>query len=82
VISVRLLGDDIRHAPRRWQTSPDFPGLEAELAAGAPMEHPQFLLGERRGPRYLPADATRVASPKRNLPFIMLEWPGEVQKNA
>jgi ectoine hydroxylase-related dioxygenase (phytanoyl-CoA dioxygenase family) len=27
VFSVRLLGDDVRHAPRRWQTSPDFPGL-------------------------------------------------------
>jgi ectoine hydroxylase-related dioxygenase (phytanoyl-CoA dioxygenase family) len=44
VFSVRLLGDDIRHAPRRWQTSPDFPGLEAELAAGAPMEHALFPL--------------------------------------
>lgn len=44
VFSVRLLGDDIRHAPRRWKTSPDFPGLEAELAAGAPMEHALFPL--------------------------------------
>ena len=44
VFSVRLLGDDIRHAPRRWKTSPDFPGLEAELAAGAPMEHARFPL--------------------------------------
>jgi ectoine hydroxylase-related dioxygenase (phytanoyl-CoA dioxygenase family) len=42
VFSVRLLGDDVRHAPRRWQTSPDFPGLAAELPAGAPMEHPLF----------------------------------------
>ncbi|MGB6602941.1 MAG: phytanoyl-CoA dioxygenase family protein [Steroidobacteraceae bacterium] len=42
VFSVRLLGDDIRHAPRRWQTSPDFPGLAAELAPGAPMEHRLF----------------------------------------
>jgi ectoine hydroxylase-related dioxygenase (phytanoyl-CoA dioxygenase family) len=44
VFSVRLLGDDIRHAPRRWDTSPDFPGLAAELPAGAPMEHPLFPL--------------------------------------
>lgn len=44
VFSVRLLGDDIRHAPRRWKTSPDFPGLEAELAAGAPMVHALFPL--------------------------------------
>jgi ectoine hydroxylase-related dioxygenase (phytanoyl-CoA dioxygenase family) len=44
VFSVRLLGDDIRHAPRRWQTSPEFPGLAAELPEGAPMEHPLFPL--------------------------------------
>jgi ectoine hydroxylase-related dioxygenase (phytanoyl-CoA dioxygenase family) len=44
VFSVRLLGDDIRHAPRRWQTSPDFPGLAESLPAGAPMEHPLFPL--------------------------------------
>jgi hypothetical protein len=42
VFSVRLLGEDIRHAPRQWRTSPDFPGLAAELPAGAPMEHALF----------------------------------------
>jgi ectoine hydroxylase-related dioxygenase (phytanoyl-CoA dioxygenase family) len=42
VFSVRELGDDIRHAPRRWNTSPEFPGLIDELPAGAPMEHPLF----------------------------------------
>ncbi|HTL22262.1 MAG TPA: phytanoyl-CoA dioxygenase family protein [Steroidobacteraceae bacterium] len=42
VFSVRLLGDDIRHAPRRWPTSPEFSGLDAELPAGAPMEHALF----------------------------------------
>jgi ectoine hydroxylase-related dioxygenase (phytanoyl-CoA dioxygenase family) len=42
VFSVRFLGDDIRHAPRRWKTSPEFPGLDAELAPGAPMDHPFF----------------------------------------
>jgi ectoine hydroxylase-related dioxygenase (phytanoyl-CoA dioxygenase family) len=42
VFSVRFLGDDIRHAPRRWKTSPHFPGLDAELAAGAPMDHDLF----------------------------------------
>ena len=44
VFSVRLLGDDIRHAPRRWQTSPDFPELAAQLPEGAPMVHPLFPL--------------------------------------
>ena len=42
VFSVRFLGDDITHAPRRWKTSPEFPGLTDELAAGAPMNHPLF----------------------------------------
>jgi ectoine hydroxylase-related dioxygenase (phytanoyl-CoA dioxygenase family) len=42
VFSVRLLGDDIRHAPRRWKTSPDFPGLTEVLPAGAAMEHELF----------------------------------------
>jgi ectoine hydroxylase-related dioxygenase (phytanoyl-CoA dioxygenase family) len=52
VFSVRFLGDDIRHAPRRWATSPDFPGLAAALPAGAPMEHPLFpLVWPREGPR-------------------------------
>jgi ectoine hydroxylase-related dioxygenase (phytanoyl-CoA dioxygenase family) len=44
VFSVRFLGDDITHAPRRWKTSPEFPGLAAELAPGAPMNHPLFPL--------------------------------------
>jgi ectoine hydroxylase-related dioxygenase (phytanoyl-CoA dioxygenase family) len=44
VFSVRVLGDDIRHAPRRWATSPEFPGLAAVLPAGAPMEHALFPL--------------------------------------
>jgi ectoine hydroxylase-related dioxygenase (phytanoyl-CoA dioxygenase family) len=44
VFSVRFLGDDIRHAPRRWSTSPDFPGLADELPEGAPMDHPLFPL--------------------------------------
>lgn len=42
VWSVRFLGDDVTHAPRAWPTSPDFPGLEAELPTGAPMDHPLF----------------------------------------
>ena len=32
VFSVRFLGEDIVHAPRRWKTSPDFPGLAARIA--------------------------------------------------
>ena len=48
VFSVRFLGDDVRHAPRSWVTSPEFPGLSDELPAGAPMVHPLFpLLWER-----------------------------------
>lgn len=42
VFSVRFLGDDITHAPRRWTTSPEFTGLSAELPAGAPMNHALF----------------------------------------
>lgn len=42
VFSVRFLGDDITHAPRRWTTSPDFPGLADELPPGAPMQHALF----------------------------------------
>jgi ectoine hydroxylase-related dioxygenase (phytanoyl-CoA dioxygenase family) len=42
VFSVRFLGDDITHAPRRWRTSPEFPGLKEELPAGAPMDHALF----------------------------------------
>jgi ectoine hydroxylase-related dioxygenase (phytanoyl-CoA dioxygenase family) len=52
VFSVRFLGDDIRHAPRRWATSPDFPGLVDQLPAGAIMDHPLFpVLWPREGQR-------------------------------
>ena len=44
VYSLRYLGDDITHAPRRWKTSPEFPGLADELPAGVPMQHPLFPL--------------------------------------
>jgi Phytanoyl-CoA dioxygenase (PhyH) len=44
VLSVRYLGDDMIHAPRRWTTSPPFDGLDTELRAGAPMDHPLFPL--------------------------------------
>ncbi|WP_321795952.1 phytanoyl-CoA dioxygenase family protein [Caballeronia sp. J97] len=40
--SIRFIGDDIRHAPRPWRTSPEFPGLASRLADGAPMDHPLF----------------------------------------
>src|SRR6202034_320564 len=51
VFSVRFLGDDMTHAPRRWRTSPEFPGLDAELPAGSPMNHPLFpeVWPRRRG---------------------------------
>ena len=44
VFSLRMIGDDVRHAPRSWVTSPEFPGLSRELPAGAPMEHRLFPL--------------------------------------
>lgn len=40
--SVRVMGDDIRHAPRPWRTSPEFEGLAEELPEGAEMDHPLF----------------------------------------
>jgi ectoine hydroxylase-related dioxygenase (phytanoyl-CoA dioxygenase family) len=42
VFSVRFLGDDMRHAPRSWVTSPEFPGLAERLPAGAPMDDVLF----------------------------------------
>ena len=51
VFSARYLGDDATHAPRRWKTSPPFPGLEAELPAGAPMNHALFPLLISNGSR-------------------------------
>ena len=42
VLSLRFLGEDMVHAPRPWKTSPPFPGLETQLAAGAAMDHPLF----------------------------------------
>jgi ectoine hydroxylase-related dioxygenase (phytanoyl-CoA dioxygenase family) len=51
VLSVRFLGDDMVHAPRPWRTSPPFGGLEDEIPAGAPLEHPLFpLLWTAAGP--------------------------------
>ena len=34
--------NDTTHAPRRWRTSPEFPGLREQLPAGAPLNHPLF----------------------------------------
>ena len=48
VFSLRFLGDDMRHAPRDWKTSPEFPGLADALPAGAPLDHPLFPLLWRR----------------------------------
>jgi ectoine hydroxylase-related dioxygenase (phytanoyl-CoA dioxygenase family) len=42
VLSLRYLSAGARHAPRSWRTSPPFPGLDAELPAGSPMDHPLF----------------------------------------
>jgi ectoine hydroxylase-related dioxygenase (phytanoyl-CoA dioxygenase family) len=42
ILSLRYLSADARHAPRAWRTSPPFDGLDAELPAGAAMDHPLF----------------------------------------
>ena len=47
--SLRFLGDDMVHAPRRWVTSPQFDGLEEQLPAGAPMDHELFPVLRERG---------------------------------
>ncbi|MCW5652372.1 phytanoyl-CoA dioxygenase family protein [Hydrogenophaga sp.] len=44
VFSARYLGEDARHAPRRWRTSPPFAGLTERLAEGAVMDDPLFPL--------------------------------------
>jgi len=44
VLSLRFVGDDVRHAPREWTTSPDFPGLAERLPAGAELDDPLFPL--------------------------------------
>jgi len=51
VFSLRFIGDDVTHAPRRWRTSPEFPGLADELPAGAPMDNPLFPLVWERARR-------------------------------
>jgi ectoine hydroxylase-related dioxygenase (phytanoyl-CoA dioxygenase family) len=40
--SVRLVGDDVRWAPRPHRTSPPFEELAGVLAAGDPLEHELF----------------------------------------
>ncbi len=42
VFSARFVGDDARHAPRPWTTSPAFPGLADRLPAGTPFDDPLF----------------------------------------
>jgi ectoine hydroxylase-related dioxygenase (phytanoyl-CoA dioxygenase family) len=42
VLSLRYLSAGARFAPRGWRTSPPFEGLDAELAAGADLDHPLF----------------------------------------
>lgn len=44
VFSARYLGDDARHAPRSWRTSPPFAGLTARLPEGAELNDPLFPL--------------------------------------
>ena len=54
VFSVRFAGDDVRHAPRAWATSPEFPGLVDRLPAGAALDDPLFPLVWQDG-RAVPA---------------------------
>jgi ectoine hydroxylase-related dioxygenase (phytanoyl-CoA dioxygenase family) len=44
VFSARYLGEDARHAPRLWRTSPPFPGLAERLPDGAELNDPLFPL--------------------------------------
>lgn len=44
VVSFRFMGEDTTHAPRKWRTSPPFPGLEERLPAGAKMQGEEFPL--------------------------------------
>ncbi len=72
--SVRLLGDDATFAPRPHTTSPPFPGLDSELAAGEPLDNPRFPLlhppedlgvsgpREVRAPRGLELQLPRLAA--------------------
>lgn len=46
--SLRWLGEDATFAPRAHRTSPPFPGLDDELAPGAPMDHELFPVLWRR----------------------------------
>jgi ectoine hydroxylase-related dioxygenase (phytanoyl-CoA dioxygenase family) len=46
--SVRLLGDDIRYAPRPHRTSPPFPELDGRVDAGRPMPDDVFPVLYRR----------------------------------
>jgi Phytanoyl-CoA dioxygenase (PhyH) len=63
VFSVRYLGDDMRHAPRPWTTSPEFPGLAERLPAGAVMDDGLFpLVWPPISPPHAPA-LTQAASP-------------------
>ncbi|CAM4989641.1 unnamed protein product, partial [Rotaria socialis] len=42
VFSVRFLGDDVRHSPRKWITSPDFSDITEQVKPGDAMDHPRF----------------------------------------
>ncbi|CAF2653874.1 unnamed protein product [Rotaria sp. Silwood2] len=42
VFSVRFLGDDVKHSPRTWATSPDFSDITQQIKPGASMDHPRF----------------------------------------
>jgi len=42
VFSARYVGDDARHAPRPWRTSPRFAGLTERLPDGAELNDPLF----------------------------------------
>lgn len=44
VLTLRYLSADARHAHRPWKTSPEFPGLQKELAEGAEFDHAYFPL--------------------------------------
>jgi ectoine hydroxylase-related dioxygenase (phytanoyl-CoA dioxygenase family) len=43
VVSARYVGDNVRHAPRSWKTSPEFPpSVKDTLPPNAELDHPLF----------------------------------------
>jgi ectoine hydroxylase-related dioxygenase (phytanoyl-CoA dioxygenase family) len=83
VFSLRYLGDDIVHAPRAWKTSPEFPGLAAQLPAGAPMQHEAFpLLISSGSTSAATAEDTHETTPESTSEGVPESAPGSAPGSA